>query len=160
MNDGGRVWFVVLLLVFLHLVLRVALGVGSGAPDLLTVATLLGSRRVGVGAGAGLGFVLGLLEDAFSLLSFGANTVAFTLVGIVGGITRDLFVGDSGIFQLTFLFFGKFLRDAAYWVLAEPTVRGDFVEQVLLFGGGQALYAAVVGTIVLRLTGLWGGEEE
>jgi len=158
-SDGFRVWLVVILLAVLHLVLRVALGVGPGAPDLLTVAVLLGSRRIGIAGGAGLGFCFGLLEDAFSLLSFGANTVSLTLAGIVGGFTRDLFVGDSGFFQLTFLFLGKFLRDAAYWLLAEPSVRGDFVEQVLVFGGVQAAYAAVIGTVVLRVTGLWGDDE-
>ena len=159
MNDGSRVWFVVALLVILHLVLRVALGVGPAAPDFLLIAVLIGSRSLGPGGGAAVGFTLGLLEDAFSLLSFGANTVALTLSGILGGVTRDLFVGDSGVFQLSFLFVGKFLRDAAYWVLAEPTVRGDFVDQVLIFGGAQAAYAAVVGTIVLRLTGVWGDDE-
>ena len=37
-----------------------------------------------MGSAAGLGFVFGLLEDAFSILAFGANTIAMTLVGAIG----------------------------------------------------------------------------
>jgi hypothetical protein len=108
-------------------------------------------------ATAGLAF--GLLEDAFSLLSFGANTVAMTLTGILGGSTRDLFVGDSKLFKLSFIFVGKLLRDASYWLLADPAVRGSFADQVATFGSAQAAYAALVGAFVLMLTGIWGEEE-
>ncbi len=159
MNDGARVWWVVLMLALLHLVLQVAIGTGPSAPDFLTIALLLGSRRLGIAGGAGLGFAFGLLEDAFSLLSFGANTVAMTLTGILGGFTRDLFVGDSRLFKLSFIFFGKLLRDASYWLLADPSVRGSFVEQVAVYGSAQAVYAALVGAVVLMLTGIWGEEE-
>lgn len=159
MNDGARVWWVVIVLAVLHLTLRVAIGMGPAAPDFLTIALLLGSRRLGLAGGAGLGFAFGLLEDAFSLLSFGANTVAMTLTGILGGFTRDLFVGDSRLFKFSFILIGKLLRDAAYWVLADSSIRGDFVEQVAVFGSAQAVYAAIVGAIVLMLTGIWGEEE-
>jgi len=159
MNDGARVWWVVLFLALVHLVLRVTIGMGPAAPDFLTIALLLGSRRLGIAGGAGLGFVFGLLEDALSLLSFGANMVAMTLTGILGGFTRDIFVGDSKLFKLSFIFVGKLLRDTAYWVLADPSIRGGFVEQVAVFGSVQAAYAAVVGAALLMLTGIWGEEE-
>lgn len=159
MNDGARVWWVVIVLAFLHLVLRVAIGLGPTAPDFLTIALLVGSRRLGIAGGAGLGLAFGLLEDAFSLLSFGANTVAMTLTGILGGFTRDLFVGDSKLFKLSFIFVGKLLRDGSYWLLADPAVRGSFVDQVATFGSAQAAYAALVGAFVLMLTGIWREEE-
>ncbi len=74
-----------------------------------------------MGAGAALGFFFGILEDAFSVLAFGASALAMTVVGILGARTRDLFVGDSLLFLFVYLALGKLLRDLIYWVVAgEP----------------------------------------
>ena len=146
-------------LALLHLVLKVALGVGAAAPDLLTVGLLVAARVAGPAGGAAAGFAFGLLEDAFSLLSFGANTVSMTVTGLLGGLTRDLFVGDSRLFQVSYIFFGKLVRDGLYWVLAEPAVRGSFVDRVLVLGAAQAAYAAVVGLVLFSLIGILGEEE-
>ena len=160
MSETGRLWGVVALLTFLHLLFRVALGVGAAAPDLLTVALLVAARGTGPAGGAATGFGFGLLEDAFALLSFGSNTVALTVTGILGGFTRDLFVGDSRLFQVSYIFMGKLLRDALYWFLAEPSVRDSFVDRVLVFGSMQAAYAALVGVLLFSITGVWGEEEQ
>ena len=103
MKIPARVWGVVGLLILLHFGLHVSLGFGEGAPDLLAVGLLIGAREVGMGRAAGFGFVLGLLEDAFSVLAFGANTFALTLVGTGGAGTRDFFVGDSLFFVMSYL---------------------------------------------------------
>src|SRR5690606_32541985 len=52
----------VFLLVLAHFVLRLAIGLEWGTPDLLTVAALLGARRLSGAQAAGLGLVLGLLD--------------------------------------------------------------------------------------------------
>ena len=75
-------WVLVVALVLLHFFLHVGLGFGVGAPDLLTVGLLLAAREVGLGRAAAMGLFFGLLEDALSVLAFGANGVALTLVGI------------------------------------------------------------------------------
>ena len=63
-------WVFILILVVLHLVVHVAIGFGTMAPDLITIAVLLSARRLSGAAAAGLGLALGLLVDALSLTSF------------------------------------------------------------------------------------------
>lgn len=155
MTAAWRVWGVVLLLAVVHFLLHLGLGLRDVAPDLLTVALLLGAREVGMGTAAGIGLLFGLLEDAFNVLSFGANTVAMTVVGAVGALTRVLFVGDSLFFLVSYLFVGKWVKDALFWALAGGTVREPFVEAVLIQGTIQAGYAAVVGVVVMVFTGAW-----
>jgi rod shape-determining protein MreD len=155
MRTEPRVWIVVAGLFLLHLLLHVGFGFGPVAPDLLTVALLLAAREVGMGRAAGVGFVFGLLEDALSVLAFGANSVAMTLVGALGAITRDLFVGDSLVFLVSYFVVGKWIRDLVHWLMVGDTLRQPFVDQVIVQGLIGGLYAAVVGIGVMALAGLW-----
>lgn len=155
MRSGVRVWIVVAVLFVLHFLLHVGLGVGRAAPDLLTVALLLSAREVGVGTAAGTGLAFGLLEDALSVLSFGANGVAMTVVGGLGAATRDLFVGDSLIFLVSYFVGGKLLRDFIHWMVMGDALRQPFMDQVVVQGLVGGVYAAVVGILVMAVTGLW-----
>lgn len=148
-------WVVVAALVLLHFFLHLGLGLGSGAPDLLTVALLVAAREVGPGAGAGLGFAFGLLEDAFGVLAFGSNALALTVVGAVGARTRDLFVGDSLSFLVTYLFLGKWMRDLLHWLVVGEGLREPFVQAMLVEGTLGAVYATATGLVALALTGAW-----
>lgn len=155
MSQRPVVWVLVGTLFVLHFVLHVGLGIGRGAPDLLTVALLLAAREVGVGTAGGIGLFCGLLEDSLSVLAFGANTVAMTTVGILGALTRDLFVGDSRLFVVSYLFLGKLARDFGHWVFVGDELRQPFSEQVIVQGGIAALYVAGLGlglTYLIRLT--------
>ena len=155
MRGRGVVWVVSAVLVVLHFSLHVGLGIGGAAPDLLTVALLLTAREVGLGGGAGIGLLLGLLQDALTVLAFGANSVAMTLLGVVGGVTRDLFVGDSLVFLVSYFVLGKFARELVHWVVVGDALREPFLTQVLMGGLLGGLYAAVAGILVMALTGLW-----
>jgi rod shape-determining protein MreD len=148
-----RTGILVVALVVLHFVLHVGLGYGGGAPDLLTIGLLLASREVGVGMAGVIGLVFGLLEDALSVLAFGANSVAMTAVAILGALTRDLFVGDSRLFLVSYLFVGKWMRDLLHWLMLGEGLRLPFVDQVLGQGALAALYAAAVGLVLLTLVG-------
>lgn len=141
-------------LVVLHFLLHAGFGIGGAAPDLLAVGLLIAAREMRVGWAAGLGFGLGLLEDSLSVVAFGASTLATTLVGVLGAGTRELFVGDSRWFVVSYFFFGKWLRDLAHWVFVGEELRRPFVEQVLVQGVAGAAYAAVVGLLVVGVTGL------
>jgi cell shape-determining protein MreD len=156
-NDTARVWILVGTLFLLHFLLHVGFGLGAAAPDLLVIGLLIAAREVEIGFAAGLGFVFGILEDALSLLAFGANTLTLTTLGVLGAFTRDLFVGDSYLFLLLYFIAGKWLRDLIHWMLMSEEIRQPFVEQVLMQGLTGGLYAAAVGIGVLALSGL-GGE--
>ncbi len=149
-------WLLVVALVLLHFFLHVGLGFGVGAPDLLTVGLLLAAREVGLGRAAAMGLFFGLLEDALSVLAFGANGVALTLVGIGGAFTRDLFVGDSRLFIVSYFWLGKWVRDLVHWVSVGEGLRQPFVDQVLVQGAIGGAYAAVVGIGLVAITGLAG----
>ena len=150
-----RVWLLFAVLALTHLLLHVGFSIGRAAPDLLTVALLLGAREMGMGRAAGLGLFFGLLEDALSVLSFGANSVAMTIVAALGGVTRDLFVGDSVLFLVSYFMIGKWTRDLVHWLMVSEQLRQPFVDQVVVQGLIGGMYAAVVGLVLLAVTGLW-----
>ena len=155
MRGSWRVWATVGVLALLHFLLHLGLGLGNIAPDLLTISLLLAAREVGMGTAAGIGFAFGLMLDAFSLLAFGSNSVAMTLLGAAGARTRDLFVGDSFFFVVSYLFLGKWVKDLLYWVLVGEGIREPFVQAVLVESSVNALYAAAVGVLVVTVTGAW-----
>ena len=68
MKTGTRVWLLVAVLAFSHLLLHVGFGIGRAAPDLLTVALLLGARELGMGRAAGLGLFFGLVQAAAGIV--------------------------------------------------------------------------------------------
>jgi rod shape-determining protein MreD len=154
-RGSWRVWGTVVALALLHFLLHLGLGLDTIAPDLLTISLLLAAREVGMGTAAGIGFAFGLLLDAFSLLAFGANAVAMTILGAAGARTRDLFVGDSFFFVVSYLFLGKWVKDLLHWVLVGESVREPFVQAMLVGSSLNALYAAGVGVLVVTVTGAW-----
>jgi len=146
---------VLVALPILHFLLHVGFGMGRTAPDLLAVGLLLLARETRAGPAAGIGFFLGVLEDAFSLLAFGANTVACTILGILGSRSRDLFVGESLLFLVSYLFLGTWLRTALHWLMSGQELRRDATVTFLLHGPVDAAYAAAVGVALLLVTGAW-----
>lgn len=149
MKGGWKFWTLMGLLVVLHFVLHLSLGLTTSAPDLLTVAVLLGSRQLTGGRAAAYGFALGLLEDAVSLSAFGAAAVTQTVIGYLGARSRDLFVGDSLLFLALYLFLGKWLRDALYYGVATAVRRGSAVDALLVSAPLAALYAAAAGIVAI-----------
>lgn len=150
-------WVVLASLPVLHFLLHVGLGLGLWAPDLLTVGLLIMARELRPGTATGLGFGFGLLEDAFSILAFGTNTVAMTVVGFLGARSRDLFVGESFVFLFSYLAIGTWLRSALQWIASGAGNRLPAGEALLLETPVAALYAAIVGIAILRITGIWNG---
>jgi rod shape-determining protein MreD len=147
-RSSSAFWIFLTFVIILHFVLHLALGLGDGAPDLLTVALLLGARRMRPSFAAGLGLLLGLLNDV-SISSFGAESVVLTVLGWLGARSRDLFEGDSLLFVGAYLFLGKLLHDAGYLLLARDLSRGPLGPQLLLHAPMAAVYAAGGGIIAL-----------
>jgi rod shape-determining protein MreD len=155
MNQRSLYRAILVLLPVLHFLLHVGFGMDRAAPDLLTVGLLLLAREVRTGNAAGIGFVLGLLEDAFSIRAFGANALTCTLLGIVGSRSRDLFVGESFAFLVSYLFLGTWLRGMLHWVVVGGELRPEPIRTLLLHGPVDAAYAALVGVGLLLATGAW-----
>ncbi len=151
-------WAFIALLVALDFVLHIAIGLGSTAPDLLTVALLLGARRLSGAGAAALGLVLGLLRDALSLIAFGAEVITLTVLGYLGARSRDLFIGEGMLFIGAYLFVGKWLHDVIYFTIAGAAVRGHTVTRLLVEAPIAAAYAAVAGTVAFLLYRLITGE--
>lgn len=147
--DRSRWPFVIflVLLVALNLFLRVGLGLGFWAPDLLTIALLLAARRMSGGWAAGLGLGLGLIRDSVNLVTFGADAVTMTVIGYLGSRTRDYFVGESVFFLAVYLFLGKWLHDTLYFVIARAVGREDAVSRLLVEAPIAAAYAALAGLL-------------
>jgi len=154
MSAPVKLYSWVALLLVLHLLLHVGFAYGTGAPDLLTLALLLAAREVGLGRAAVLGLFFGLLEDALSVLAFGANSIAMTLVAVGGALSRDFFVGDSRIFLVSYVFAGKWIRDLIHWIAMGEGLRQPFWEQVLVQGALQSLYVAAIALVLSVVVGL------
>ena len=149
MNGGGLFWGFIIFLVIVHLILRVSLGLGAAAPDLLTVAVLLGARRSRPAVAATAGLLLGLIRDALAIGPFGTAALVLTVLGYLGSRTRDLFEGESLLFTLVYLFVGVWLHDAAWALIRGELLAGD-LSSILVTGAVMAAgYAAVAGTILL-----------
>ena len=153
---GSLVWLAVLTLFALHFVLHIGLSYGREAPDLLTLGVLIAVRETSLGRASVLGLVTGLFEDAMSLLAFGTNSIAMTVVAIGGSITRDLFVGDSRLFFPAYIFAGKWTRDVVHWLAMGPEVRQPFMEQAVGQGIVGALYLAGIAVALSIILGRWG----
>lgn len=135
-------------LLAVHLLLRAGLGFGAGSPDLALVAVLAGSRLTTIRAGAAMGFVAGLLEDALAMNSFGAGVLATTAAGAAGAYSRRLLVGEPLPFLMVYFIVGKWVRDLMAWAAsgsARPAVTPEIVGDSLL----AALYAGGAGVAVL-----------
>lgn len=145
-------------LVVTHFLLHLSLGIGSAAPDLLTVAALLAARRLRGGAAAAVGCVLGVLQDALALSGFGAGAVALTVVSYLGARSRDLFEGESSGFILLYLLLGTWLYRALVFGLTLHLASTGAVSTLLLGGIGQAVYAALAGLVCLAIFRAAGGE--
>lgn len=158
---AGRQWAysgLIAGLVVLHFLLHLGFGLGASAPDLLTVAVLLGARRLGGGGAALLGLGLGLLRDALSIAAFGADMVVLTVLGYLGSRSRDLVVGESILFAGAYLFVGVWLH-ALGWYLLGGTVGGAVsITGLLLEAPVAAAYAALAGMAALLVYRSFTGE--
>jgi rod shape-determining protein MreD len=139
------------ILILIDLALHVGLGYGTVAPDLITVAALLYARRLSGAAASFVGLILGILADALSLAAFGASAVALVVVCYLGARTRDMFEGNSALFIAVYLFIGKLLRDAIWFVAAPAAREGQPLNVLWTVNPIHALVTAIVGAIALAI---------
>lgn len=148
MAERARLLAVVAVLAFLHFVMRPVFNEWFASPNLLLCALLLAARQLRPGYGAGLGFVLGILEDALAVTYFGLSAALMTILGYVGSRTRDLFLGEESFFMAAYLFAGTWLYEGI--VHAAQGAEG-LVGDLLLRGPLAALLTVMVGYVVAPL---------
>ncbi|MBB4635301.1 hypothetical protein [Longimicrobium terrae] len=146
MTEGTRWQFVafIAVLAVLYFLLRIGMGLGEFAPDLLVVALLLAARRMRAGWAAGLGVLLGLLDGSVNMYTFGAGALALAVLGYLGARSREWIAGDSPVVLVIYLIAGKWLYDAMMYLLL---LRTDVAGPVsgLAFSLIAAIYAGAVG---------------
>lgn len=141
---GSRVGLIVTIAVlsFLHFALGPVFEAWFVSPNLLVCAILVAARQLRPGTAAGVGFVLGLLEDSMAVSNFGLATLLLVLIAYVGSRTRDLFVGEETLFMGTYLFVGT-------WVYEVVSFAFTGLSSGLLFFAlvRAPLNAAVTGVV-------------
>lgn len=137
----------IVVLVVLHFVLRIGLGYGEFAPDLLVVAVLLAARELRAGAAAGVGLLLGVLEGAVVPFAMGASALVLTVLGFVGARSREVFASDSLVYLALYLFVGKWLYDALLHLVSGALVHPVSASSLWLVSPLAAAYAAAAGLI-------------
>jgi cell shape-determining protein MreD len=145
MTEGTRWQFVgfIAVLVILYFLLRVGLGLGALAPDLLVVALLLAARRMRAGWAAGLGFALGLLDGAAHPQTMGAGAIALCALGYLGARSREALAGDGPVLLALYLFAGKWLYDLVVYLLLMSDHLSGPLSMLVLGSPLAALYRAV-----------------
>jgi cell shape-determining protein MreD len=138
--------FVVALLL-LHFMLRVGLGLGSLAPDLLVAAVLLAGRQMRAGSAAGVGLLLGVLEGATVPENLGILALVLALLGFLAARSRDLFSDENYLFLAAYLFSGKLLFDGLLLVLSGSAFRPGAFTALFLVSPLAALYVAAAGML-------------
>jgi rod shape-determining protein MreD len=119
--------------------------------DFLVIGILFAAVRLRPGVAALLGFVLGLSADALAPGSFGAATLALTLIAFGASWLKAVFFANHIALTGLFIFLGKWCFDAIY-VLAGGGVRGvDLIVQLLLWTPLAAALTAAVAVLLLTL---------
>lgn len=139
-----------LLLLLAHYSVRPLIG-GRAQVDFLAIAVLFSAVRLRPGAAALLGFVIGLAVDSLQPDSFGAATLAFTLVGYAASWLKAVFFADHVALTGLFVFAGKWVYDGVYNV-AGPRIGGvDLVLQMFLWTPLAAALTALVAVLLLTV---------
>lgn len=119
--------------------------------DFLVIGILFAAVRMRPGLAALLGFVVGLSADALAPGTFGAATLALTLVAFGASWLKAVFFANHIALTGLFIFLGKCLFDAVY-VLVSGGARGvELVVQLLLWTPLAAALTAVVAVLLLTI---------
>ena len=154
-TDKYRFWFVLAGLVLLHFSVRTKLGDDRIAPDFLLLALLMYTIRAAPGPSAGAGFLVGIIRDALSPASFGANALAHTLVGYISSWTKVVFFAENLVVNGCIFFGGTWIRNLVV-SLASGQLKGALLAwELFVWSPLQSLTTAATGMLVLFLLGPW-----
>jgi rod shape-determining protein MreD len=141
---------VFVLLVALHYLVRPLLGTRISV-DFLVIAVLLAAVHVRPGIAALIGFVVGIVADSLTPLTFGASALAMSAVAAAASWLKQVVFGDNVLAQLTFLAAGKLAYDFVYVIAERRLGLGELFPQLLLWSPLSALATGLAGVIVVSM---------
>lgn len=141
-------------LLALHFTVRPLLATRA-AVDFLVLALLLAAVRVRPGGAALVGFALGLLIDSLRPGSFGAASLAMTLVGYAASWLKPVFFADNLPLNAFFFFVGKWVFDVIFLTAGQRLRGTELVMQLLLWSPLAAALTAAAGVVLLVLARPW-----
>ncbi|HWZ29524.1 MAG TPA: rod shape-determining protein MreD [Gemmatimonadales bacterium] len=154
-TDKYRFWFVLAGLVLLHFSVRTKLGDDRIAPDFLLLALLMYTIRAAPGPSAGAGFVVGIIRDALTPTSFGANALAHTFVGYLSSWAKVVFFAENLFVNGCIFFGGTWIRNLVV-SLASGQLKGALLLwELFVWSPLQSLTTAVTGVLILGILGPW-----
>ena len=119
--------------------------------DFLVIGILFAAVRLRPGVAALLGFALGLSADALAPGSFGAATLALTLIAFGASWLKAVFFANHIALTGLFIFLGKWCFDAIY-VLVGGGARGvELIVQLLLWTPLAAALTAAVAVLIIKM---------
>jgi rod shape-determining protein MreD len=148
-SDRYRYPFMMTLLVVLHFTVRSHLGDDRVAPDFLLLALLLYTIRAEPGKSAAAGFIIGLLRDAMTPVSFGAGALAHTLVGFFSSWAKAVFFAEHVFVRGCLIFAGTWLRNLIVLLVSGKLQSSQVAWELLVWSPLQGLSTALVGVVVL-----------
>jgi rod shape-determining protein MreD len=137
-------------LIALHFTVRPLLAARASV-DFLVLALLLASVRVRPGGAAVVGFLLGLLIDSLRPGTFGAASLAMTLVGYAASWLKPVFFADNLPLNAFFFFAGKWVFDVIFLTAGQRLRGTELVMQLLLWSPLAAALTAAAGVVLLIL---------
>ena len=148
-TDRYRYPIILTLLVVLHFTVRSHLGDDRIAPDFLLLALLIYTIRAEPGRSAAAGFIIGLLRDAMTPVSFGAGALAHTLVGFFSSWAKAVFFAEHVFVKGCLFFAGTWLRNLIILLVSGKLQSSQVGWELLVWSPLQGLTTALVGIVVL-----------
>ncbi|HEY3013222.1 MAG TPA: rod shape-determining protein MreD [Gemmatimonadales bacterium] len=145
---------VMLLLLVLQFYVRPRLWNARVSPDFMLIGLMLFAMRSGAGAGAVVGFLVGLIEDTLSPARFGAGALAHTLVGYFAAWGRSVFFADNMLVNAGFVAAGLWFRDLVV-LMTSGTEHRQLITELTLYSPLQALTTAGFALVVLVTFRAW-----
>ena len=154
-TDRYRYPFLMTVLVLLQFTVRSHLGGDRVAPDFLLLALLIYTIRAEPGKSALAGFIIGLLRDAMTVVSFGAGALAHTLVSFASSWAKAVFFAEHTFVKGCLFFAGTWLRNFIVLFVSGRLQGAQVAWELLVWSPLQSLTTAFVGVVVLWLFGSW-----
>jgi len=148
-TDRYRYPIILTVLVVLHFTVRSHLGDDRVAPDFLLLALLIYTIRAEPGKSAAAGFIIGLLRDAMTPVSFGAGALAHTLVGFSSSWAKAVFFAEHVFVKGCLFFAGTWLRNLIVLLVSGKLQSSQVAWELLVWSPLQGLTTALVGIVVL-----------